>query len=45
MHDMVILRGKDNALEPGNHIATLLSSVFDLKFDKEHLHPMDRSRG
>ena len=30
MHDMVTLRGKDNALEPGNHIATLLSSVFDL---------------
>ena len=30
MYDIVTLGRKDNALEPGNHIATLMSSAFDL---------------
>jgi hypothetical protein len=42
---MVILGGKDNGLEPGNRISTLMSSAFDLrpfdlKTDREHLPPM-----
>ena len=30
MCDMVTLGGKDNDLEPGNHISTLMSSALDL---------------
>ena len=30
MYDIVSLDRKDNALEPGNHIATLMSSELDL---------------
>jgi hypothetical protein len=45
MCDMVILGGKDNGLDPGNHISTLMSSVldlrhFDLKIHREHLPPI-----
>jgi hypothetical protein len=43
--DMVTLGGKDNCLEPGNRISTLMSSAldllpFDLKINREHLPPM-----
>ena len=37
MHDMVILHGKDNALEPGNHTATSMSSA--LALDLTHFEP------
>ena len=45
MCDMVNIGGKDNGLEPGDIISTLMSSVldlspFDLKFNREHLPPM-----
>jgi hypothetical protein len=30
MCDMVTLGGKDNGLEPGNRISTLMSSALDL---------------
>jgi hypothetical protein len=45
MCDMVTLDGKDNCLEPGNCISTLMSNVldlwpFDLKINMEHLPPM-----
>jgi hypothetical protein len=45
MCGMVTLGGKDNGLEPGNHISTLMSSAldlrpFDLKINREHLPPM-----
>ena len=47
MYDIVTLGRKDNALEPGNHIATLMSSALDLcpfdpKFNRKHLCPMGR---
>jgi hypothetical protein len=34
MCDMVILGGKDNGLEPGNHISTLMFSSLDLLTSK-----------
>ena len=49
MHDIVILRGKDNALEPGHHIASLLSNVWPLTLNSirnifipwiDHMHDM-----
>ena len=45
MYDIVTLGRKDNALEPGNHIATLMSSALDLlsfdpKFKREYICPM-----
>jgi hypothetical protein len=40
MCDMVTLDGKDNCLEPGNCISTLMSSALDLKINREHLPPM-----
>jgi hypothetical protein len=45
MCDMVTLGGKDNGLESGNRISTLMSSVldlspFDLKINREHLSLM-----
>jgi hypothetical protein len=45
MCDMVTLGGKDNGLEPGNHISTLMSSALDLspidlKINREHRPPM-----
>jgi hypothetical protein len=45
MCDMVTLSDKDNGLEPGNRISTLMSSAldlwhFDLKTKREHLPPM-----
>jgi hypothetical protein len=45
MCDMMTLSGKDNGLEPGNHISTLMSSAldlwpFDFKIHREHLPPM-----
>jgi hypothetical protein len=40
MCDMVTLGDKDNGLEPRNCIPTLMSSVLDLRFNREYLPPM-----